>query len=222
MKEDLLKRITINPNICFGKPTIRNMRYPVEMILDLLSAEVNSGEILKDYPLLDEKDLQACLIFASRLVRNNSVICKVDAEDSYYETLNTLYGVYWLKHKLITHEDIALYEILRYLRVTDNDITLRTLPRMLKIGSSTLRQRLDNLENANLLIIAKKDEQGSPNIYILKEPYRERSSLGKNRPNMQNINNNEAQGVFLEEMIDSLRDQIKQNLARQKRLAEKL
>ncbi len=43
MEEELLKRITLNPNVCFGKPTVRNMRYPVEFILDLLSAGNEDG-----------------------------------------------------------------------------------------------------------------------------------------------------------------------------------
>ena len=71
-EEDLLKRITMNPNVCFGKPTIRNMRYPVEMILDLLSAGMKNEEILEDYPDLEEADIQACLLFASKLVRVGS------------------------------------------------------------------------------------------------------------------------------------------------------
>jgi len=71
--EDLLKRITMNPEICFGKPTIRNMRYPVELILELLSAGMTTQEILDDYPSLTEEDIQACLVFATRLVRLNSI-----------------------------------------------------------------------------------------------------------------------------------------------------
>lgn len=71
--EDLLKRITMNPDICFGKPTIRNMRYPVELILELLSAGMTTQEILDDYPSLTEEDIQACLVFATRLVRLNSI-----------------------------------------------------------------------------------------------------------------------------------------------------
>lgn len=71
--EDLLKRITMNPEICFGKPTIRNMRYPVEMILDLLGAGMTNAEILADYPSLEEKDILACLIFATKLMRVNSI-----------------------------------------------------------------------------------------------------------------------------------------------------
>jgi uncharacterized protein (DUF433 family) len=65
--ENLLKRITMNPDICHGKPTIRNMRYPVSMILDLLSAGMTTEEIIADYPALETKDIQACLLYASRL-----------------------------------------------------------------------------------------------------------------------------------------------------------
>ena len=73
MEDELLKRITLNQNVCFGKPTIRNMRYSVEVILDLLSAEMTTEEILEDYPDLEEKDIQACLLFASKLVKVNSI-----------------------------------------------------------------------------------------------------------------------------------------------------
>ncbi len=72
-EEELIKRITMNPNVCFGKPTIRNMRYPVEMILDLLSAGMKTEEILEDYPDLEAADIQACLLFASKLMRVNSI-----------------------------------------------------------------------------------------------------------------------------------------------------
>jgi len=67
--ENLLGRITINPNICHGKPTVRNMRYPVEMILDLLSSGMTNKEILGDYPSLEEDDIKACLTYASRITR---------------------------------------------------------------------------------------------------------------------------------------------------------
>ncbi|CAN5304818.1 hypothetical protein BH20ACI1_BH20ACI1_02080 [soil metagenome] len=73
MKNELLKRITLNPNVCFGKPTIRNMRYPVEMILDLLGAGMTFDEILEDYPDLQREDLQACLLFAGKLMKVNSI-----------------------------------------------------------------------------------------------------------------------------------------------------
>ncbi len=54
--ESLINRITINPDICHGKPTIRNMRYPVELILDLLSSGMSVSEIIEDYPALVEED----------------------------------------------------------------------------------------------------------------------------------------------------------------------
>lgn len=73
MKKSLLNRITINPKICHGKPTIRNMRYPVELILDLLSAGMTHKEILEDYPSLEEEDIRACLAFAARLTKVKSV-----------------------------------------------------------------------------------------------------------------------------------------------------
>jgi uncharacterized protein (DUF433 family) len=67
-EEDLLKRITINPQICFGKPTIRNMRYPVENMLELMTSGMTHKEILADYEDLEEDDLQACLLFASKIL----------------------------------------------------------------------------------------------------------------------------------------------------------
>jgi len=70
---NLLDRITLNPNVCFGKPTIRNMRYPVEMILDLLSAGMTEDELLEDYPDLEREDIRACLAFAAKLTQVKSI-----------------------------------------------------------------------------------------------------------------------------------------------------
>ncbi len=63
----LSERITINPDVCHGKPCVRGLRYPVTMILDLLGAGMSSQEILNDYPDLMAEDIQACLQFAARL-----------------------------------------------------------------------------------------------------------------------------------------------------------
>jgi len=71
--DSLLSRITMNPEVCFGKPTIRNMRFPVEMILELMSSGMTNSEILEDYESLEIEDLNACLLFASRLVKVNSI-----------------------------------------------------------------------------------------------------------------------------------------------------
>jgi uncharacterized protein (DUF433 family) len=65
--ENLISRITINPDICHGKPTVRNMRYPVEMILDLLSSGMTFQEMIEDYPALENEDILACLAYASKL-----------------------------------------------------------------------------------------------------------------------------------------------------------
>lgn len=73
MENVLLQRITLNPDICHGKPTVRNKRYPVEMILDLLSAGMTHQEILADYPALEEEDILACLAYASRLTSVKSI-----------------------------------------------------------------------------------------------------------------------------------------------------
>jgi uncharacterized protein (DUF433 family) len=62
-------RITIDPAICHGKPTIRGLRYPVETILELLVAGMTHEEILDDYPDLEEDDIVAALEYAVRLVR---------------------------------------------------------------------------------------------------------------------------------------------------------
>jgi len=73
MKEDLLKRITMNPKVSFGKPAIRNMRYPVEIMLDLLAAGMTMEEILEDYPDLERDDLLACILFAKEAIRVKSI-----------------------------------------------------------------------------------------------------------------------------------------------------
>jgi len=72
-EKELIKRITINPNICFGKPIIRNMRYPVVIMLDLLSSGMTHDEILEDYPDLEKEDIYACLIFAKKLAQVKSI-----------------------------------------------------------------------------------------------------------------------------------------------------
>ena len=63
----LLDRITINPEINHGKPTIRGLRYPVETILELLSSGMTIEEILADYEDLEREDILAVLAFAARL-----------------------------------------------------------------------------------------------------------------------------------------------------------
>lgn len=71
--EELLKRISIDPNVCFGKPCIRGHRIWVSLILDLLASGTSQEEILKDYPQLTMDDIRACLAYASEMTRERTV-----------------------------------------------------------------------------------------------------------------------------------------------------
>jgi uncharacterized protein (DUF433 family) len=64
---DLLARITIDPQICHGKPCVRGLRYPVEFILEMLSGDTTPTELLADYPDLEPDDLKAVYAYAARL-----------------------------------------------------------------------------------------------------------------------------------------------------------
>lgn len=66
---DLLNRITMDPDVCHGKPTIRGMRYEVQLILELLSSGMTHQEILDDYEALEEEDILAALAYAARLAQ---------------------------------------------------------------------------------------------------------------------------------------------------------
>ena len=61
-------RITINPDICHGKPCVRGLRYPVENILEWLAGGMTVDDILTDYEDLEREDIYAALAFAARLM----------------------------------------------------------------------------------------------------------------------------------------------------------
>lgn len=65
--KNLFSRITIDPSVCHGKPVIRGLRYPVEVILDLLASGMTTEEILEDFDDLVAEDIQECLKFAAKL-----------------------------------------------------------------------------------------------------------------------------------------------------------
>jgi uncharacterized protein (DUF433 family) len=73
MQEELINRITIDPNICHGKPTIRGLRYPVDNMLELLASGMTIKELLEDYPDLEEEDFLACLAYAAKLTQVKSI-----------------------------------------------------------------------------------------------------------------------------------------------------
>ena len=67
-----LERITLNPAICHGKPCIREMRWPVEVVLDMLGSGMSPAEIMEDHPELEPEDFTACLYFAKLLMSGRS------------------------------------------------------------------------------------------------------------------------------------------------------
>jgi uncharacterized protein (DUF433 family) len=67
-------RITIDPAVCNGRPTIRGKRITVQTILEFLSAGESREEILRQYPSLEPEDIDACLAFATKLMSHSYVI----------------------------------------------------------------------------------------------------------------------------------------------------
>ena len=70
----LLDRISIDPNVCFGKPCIRGTRITVELILRKLGAGRSFAELLEAYPQLTENDLRAALAFAADYMQHETVL----------------------------------------------------------------------------------------------------------------------------------------------------
>ncbi|WP_181306941.1 DUF433 domain-containing protein [Rufibacter sp. XAAS-G3-1] len=73
MQEELINRITIDSNICHGKPIIRGLRYPVDNMLELLASGMTIEELLEDYPDLEKEDFLACLQYAAKLTQIKSI-----------------------------------------------------------------------------------------------------------------------------------------------------
>lgn len=71
--EELLKRISIDPAVCGGKPCIRGHRIWVSLILDFLATGTSAEDILKDYPQLTMEDIRACVAYASEMTRERTV-----------------------------------------------------------------------------------------------------------------------------------------------------
>ena len=73
MESDLLKRITIHPEVCHGKPVIRNTRHMVEGILEYLAGGDSSDDMLTEFPELEKEDILACLAFAAKSIHYKSI-----------------------------------------------------------------------------------------------------------------------------------------------------
>ncbi len=74
MEKKLLNRITLNPKVCKGKPTIRDMRFTVAQMLELLAGGMTTNEILEDYPYIEKEDVWACLSYAARIANAETVL----------------------------------------------------------------------------------------------------------------------------------------------------
>ena len=72
--ENLLARVTLNPAVSQGKPTLRNMRFTVAQILELLASGMTNQEILTEYPYLEEADIQAALLYAAHIANARTII----------------------------------------------------------------------------------------------------------------------------------------------------
>lgn len=69
----ILERITIDPEICHGKPCVRGMRWPVEVVMDMLGSGMSMEEILEDHPELEKEDILACIQYATMLVAGETI-----------------------------------------------------------------------------------------------------------------------------------------------------
>lgn len=69
----LLERISVDPNVCFGKPCIRGTRIWVSLILDFLSGGMTIKEILEEYPHLTEEDIRAAIAYGAEMSRERYV-----------------------------------------------------------------------------------------------------------------------------------------------------
>lgn len=78
-REELLSRISIDPNVCFGKPCIRGHRIWVSLVLDFLASGMTIQEILHEYPELQQEDILACIAYGAEMARERYVDIPVEA-----------------------------------------------------------------------------------------------------------------------------------------------
>ncbi len=72
----LLERITLNPKVMTGKPTIRHTRLSVEHVLKAYAAGLTFEQLKDDFPFLERADIQACLLYAAELVESERVFAQ--------------------------------------------------------------------------------------------------------------------------------------------------
>ena len=79
---ELLQRISVNPNVCFGKPCIRGTRIWVSLIVDNLAEGISEDAILAAYPQLNREDIRAALAFAAEMTRERIIPVQVSPAGS--------------------------------------------------------------------------------------------------------------------------------------------
>jgi uncharacterized protein (DUF433 family) len=72
-RDELLQRISIDSNVCFGKPCIKGHRIWVSLVLDLLASGWSFQEVLKNYPGIEEADIRACIAYGAEMSRERYV-----------------------------------------------------------------------------------------------------------------------------------------------------
>jgi len=72
-REELLSRISVDPNVCFGKPCIRGHRIWVSLVLDLLASGMSAEDVLGEYPGLRMEDVRACLAWGAEMSRERFI-----------------------------------------------------------------------------------------------------------------------------------------------------
>lgn len=77
--QELLKRISINPQICGGKPCLKGHRIWVSLILDFLASEMTINELLKEYPQLELEDILACIAYGAEMSRERFVEIEIES-----------------------------------------------------------------------------------------------------------------------------------------------
>ena len=74
----LLERISIDPRVCFGKPTVRGTRIWASLILDLLAGGMSMGELLEEYPQLTTEDIRAAIAYGAEMSRERYVVLPIE------------------------------------------------------------------------------------------------------------------------------------------------
>lgn len=78
-QHQLLSRISINPNICFGKPCIKGHRIWVSLILDFLASGMTIKEIIEEYPQLETEDILACIAYGAEMSRERIIEVPIES-----------------------------------------------------------------------------------------------------------------------------------------------